>query len=200
MQYIGIDWETYKAVSEEIRESRSPHIIYNKGILTIMPLSDLHEFLVRFLERLITMVSLSEQKNILPTGSATLRSKTKLIAIEPDLSYFVDKAGIHRIKDYVPEEVEAPPDIVVEIDVHHSSGDKFEIYSKLGVSELWLYDGELMKMFKLNTKQTYEQTERSKNLPILNSEILTEFLSRGQEEESQRELLIEFQTSLQNAK
>ncbi|MBO0719619.1 MAG: Uma2 family endonuclease, partial [Blastocatellia bacterium] len=42
--------------------------------------------------------------------------------------------------------VDPPPDIVVEIDIHHSSVAKLPIYAALGVPEIWRYDGYTLKI------------------------------------------------------
>lgn len=199
MQLVGIDWETYKKISEELGESTSFHLTYSKGSLTVMPLTELHEFLISFLERLIGFVSLTTRTNIFPTGNATMRSQRRSYGVEPDLSYFVSKSDIHRLKDYVPNEIELAPDIVVEIDLFHSSEDKFKIYGEFGVSEFWQYKNETMRFFKLSAENKYKEIERSEEIPILTSAILTEFLRRGQREE-QFKILSDFQDWLEKNK
>ncbi|HQU85392.1 MAG TPA: Uma2 family endonuclease [Pyrinomonadaceae bacterium] len=183
MQYVGIDWQTYEEICEEIGKSSSINITYNKGVLTIMPITELHELLIALMERLMGFVSYATRTEITPTGSATLRSKRRNYGVEPDLSFFVSNADVHQTKDYVSKEIELAPDIVVEIDVHHPSDDKFEIYAEFGVAEFWQYNGEKLKIFKLQESHEYKEIERSEELPILTSEVLTEFLKRGQNEQ-----------------
>lgn len=199
MTLFGVGWETYEEISEELGESSPFHVTFDNGTLTIMPVTELHELLISLLDKFITFAGMHLRVNVIPTGSATMRSRLKLIGVEPDLSYFVSKAGIHRLKDYVADELEMAPDIVVEIDVHHSSDDKFDIYSALGISEFWRYDGKVLQIFNLNNHQVYEQIIQSGQLPILTSEILTSFLNRGRKEEEQFKLLTDFQDWLQSA-
>jgi Uma2 family endonuclease len=199
MQYVGIDWKTYEDISEEIGESSPVHLTYKTGVLTIMPVTELHELLIAFMERLMGFVSVATQTEIVPTGKATLRSKRRGYGVEPDLSFFVSKADIHQTKDYVPKEIELAPDIVCEIDVYHLSDDKFEIYSEFGISEFWLYNGEKFKIFKLQASGEYKEIERSEELPILTGAVLSEFLKRGQTEQ-QFTVLSDFQNWLQKNK
>lgn len=196
MQYVGIDWHTYEEISEEIGESSPVHLTYNNGVLTIMPVTELHELLTSILQNFITLTGLALRINIIPTGKATMRSERLHYGVEPDLSFFVSKADIHQTKDYVPKEIELAPDIVGEIDVHHPSDDKFEIYAEFGVAEFWQYNGEKLKIFKLQESNEYKEIERSEELPILTSEVLTEFLKRGQNEQ-QFIVLSDFQDWLQ---
>jgi Uma2 family endonuclease len=199
MQIVGVSWKTYERVSEELGESNPLHLTYNKGVLTFMPITELHEFLTGLLHDFIRFAGLALRINVIATGKATMRLESKGYGVEPDLSFFVSKAAVHRVKDYVPNELEMPPDIVVEIDVHHPSDDKFEIYGEFGVSEFWQYDGERLKIFKLRENREYREIERSEELPILSSAVLTEFLGRGQKEEQFR-VLTDFQNWLQENK
>lgn len=199
MQYIGIDWNTYEQISEELGESTSLHLFYEKGSLTIMPVTELHELLTSLLHNFITFAGMNLKLDVIPTGKATLRSKRREYGVEPDLSFFVSKSDIHQTKDYVPKEIELAPDIVCEIDVHHPSDDKFEIYSEFSVAEFWQCGDEKLKIFKLNENGKYSEIEKSEELPILTSAILTEYLKRGQNEQ-QFKVLSDFQKWLQENK
>lgn len=199
MEYVGIDWQTYEDISEELGESTPLHLTYNKGVLTIMPVTELHELLTGFLHNFIIFAGMTLRINVISTGKATMRSKRRNYGVEPDLSFFVSKSDIHQIKDYVPKELELAPDIVGEIDVHHPLDDKFEIYAEFGVSEFWQYNGEKLKIYKLQANSEYKEIERSEELPILTSAVLTEFLRRGQTEQ-QFTVLSDFQNWLQENK
>lgn len=199
MTLVGIDWETYQEISEELGESASLHLTFNKGTLMIMPVTEIHEFLTGLLHDFIRLAGLRLRINVIATGKATMRSKQRNYGIEPDLSYFVSRADNHQIKNHVPNELELAPDIVCEIDIYHPSDDKLEIYSEFGVSEFWQYDSKELKIYKLQVSGEYKEIERSEELPILTSAVLTEFLKRGQQEE-QFKILSDFQDWLQNNK
>ncbi|MFM9905590.1 MAG: Uma2 family endonuclease [Pyrinomonadaceae bacterium] len=198
MQFIGIDWETYEEISEEMGESHL-QITFNNGTLTVMPITELHELLKSLLHNFVTFTGMLLRRNIIPTGQATMRLKSRKLAVEPDLSFFVQNADNHQLKRNVPNELETPPDIVVEIDFYHLSDSKFEIYSEFGVPEFWQYQDEKLKIFELAENGEYKETERSGQLPILTSSVLTEFMDRGQNEE-QFKVLTDFQTWLEENK
>jgi Uma2 family endonuclease len=200
MTLIGVDWEIYEEVSEELGETTSLHLTFNKGSLTFMPVTELHEFLTSLLHNFITFAGIALRKNVVPTGKATMRSKTKQYGVEPDLSFFISKADVHIIKSFVPNELQTAPDIVCEIDVHHPSDDKFEIYAQFGVAEFWQYDGIKLSIYKLQPSGEYKEIERSEELPVLTSEILSVFLKRGQDEAQFTNVLSDFQDWLQNNK
>ncbi len=74
-----------------------------------------------------------------------------------------------------------PPDIAVEIDVHHESLSKFPIYAALGVPEVWHFDGQQLTIHQLE-QDHYVVAETSRALPLLTSSTLTDFLTRLREE------------------
>ena len=199
MQYVGIDWDTYEDICEEIGDSEAIRLTYKKGVLTIMPVTELHELLTSLLHDFVRFAGMTLRINVISTGKATIRSKRRSYGVEPDLSYFVSRADIHQTKNYVSDEIELAPDIVGEIDLYHSSDDRFEIYSEFGVSEFWQYDGEKLKIFKLQASGEYREIERSEELPILTSAVLSEFLRRGAAEQ-QFPVLSDFQNWLQENK
>ncbi|MEQ1603454.1 MAG: Uma2 family endonuclease [Pyrinomonadaceae bacterium] len=199
MTLLGVGWDTYEDISEELGDSGRLHVTFDNGTLTIMPITQLHEWLKSLIDKFVTFAGMHSRVNVVPTGSATLRSKMKQLGVEPDLSYFVSKAAVHRIKDYVADELEMPPDIVVEIDVHNPSEEKLDIYSSLGVPEFWHYSRKELRMYKLNNGR-YEPVANSSELPLLGGQILTEFLNRGQTGEiEQYAILTDFQTWLGKA-
>ena len=193
---FGVSWDDYEKISDEFGESNPFHITFNKGILTIMPVTKIHELLASLLHDFIRSAGLFLKLNVIASGKATMRSQKKEIGCEPDASYYIQKANRFKALDFVPNELDLPPDIVVEIDVHHPSNDKFAIYAEFGVPEFWQYDGERVKIFKLQESGEYGEIERSEQLPILTSEMLTEFLRRGLKEE-QFAVLTDFQKQLQ---
>lgn len=199
MQFIGIDWETYEAISEELGEASPVHLTYHDGILTIMPITKLHERLVRLLERLLGIVSLVTGAEIVPVGSATLRSKSRSLAVEPDLSFYLGQ--LPSVADAgVEDEIDRPPDLVVEVDINHSSNEKFGVYAEFGVPEFWHYDNEEIQIFILSANGEYESAERSSVLPVIESRALSQFLERGISEGRQAALLSDFQKWIESTR
>ncbi|HEX9960636.1 MAG TPA: hypothetical protein VGB00_06880, partial [Pyrinomonadaceae bacterium] len=67
-----------------------------------------------------------------------------------------------------------------------------------GVSEFWQYDGVKLKIYQLQNGE-YREIEKSGQLPVLTSAVLSGFLKRGQSEE-QFTVLTDFQNWLQENK
>lgn len=176
-----ISWDEYEELLEQVGEASGLRISYDEGTLTIMTLSSEHENDVRFFEKLITIISLRLRLNIRSFGSSTMRKHRREKGNEPDACFYVQSApliGNRRKLDFTKD---PPPDIAVEVDVHHDSEDKLSIYSGLGVPEIWRYDGQRLKIHLL-ADDGYIEAPQSRALPLLTAELLTNFLRRLREE------------------
>ena len=102
--------------------------------------------------------------------------------------------GCHRAKLHIDFGKDPPPDIVVEVDIHHESLFKFPVYAALGIPEVWRFDGKTLLMYNL-TKGVYVPAESSRALPMLTSSTLTEFLALGQHKD-QYDIVLAFEAWL----
>lgn len=177
----GIGWETYEELLAAVGEAPSLRISYNDGMLQVMTLSFEHEYFSECLGDLMGVVRLVWGIKILAFGSATLKQQQKLKGAEPDACFYVTNADALGSRFRLDLDTDPPPDIVVEVDVHHESKSKFPIYAALGVPELWHYDGTVAEIYQLQAGQ-YSAVPMSPALPMLTSQTLTDFLARCQEE------------------
>jgi Uma2 family endonuclease len=175
--FHNVSWEEYEELIEQLSEAAGLRVSFDEGTLTIMTLSPEHESYVRFFESLITVIRLRLRMNIRSFGSATMRKKKKKKANEPDACFYVQTASAIGNRMDIDFSVDPPPDIAVEIDIHHDSLDKFPIYVSLGVPEIWRYDGKRLTIHHLEQGQ-YAEVERSIALPVLSASALMEFLDR----------------------
>ena len=175
--FHDVSWEEYEQLSEDLGESAGLRVSYNEGTLQIMTLSPEHESYADFIKLLIGHLSFRLRINIRFFGSATMRTQKKKKANEPDACFYVQSAPAIGNRIQIDFTVDPPPDVVVEVDIHHDSRDKFSIYAALGVPEIWRYDGERLTIHHLEEDQ-YVKIERSHALPMLSGEALTDFLAR----------------------
>lgn len=179
--FQGVTWEEYEELLDQVGEASGLRISYNDGILKVMSLSVEHETCVRFIEALIGAIRIRLRLNIISTGSATIRKQRKKKGNEPDASFYVQTAPAIGNRLDLDFAVDPPPDIVVEVDIHHNSRDNDSIYAALGVPEIWRYDGweaSIRRMQDVN----YIEAETSPALPMITPAILTEYLTRLREE------------------
>jgi Uma2 family endonuclease len=179
--FHDVGWEEYEDLLEQVGEASGLRISFNEGRLTVKTLSTEHEKYARFLEKLLTVLSLRRRINILSFGGATMKKSKRRKGLEPDACFYVQTADLLGKRIQLDFEVDPPPDIAVEIDVHHDSLSKFAIYAALGVPEIWRYDGQQLTIYLLQ-EDTYVTSAQSQALPLLTSQILTEFLTRLRDE------------------
>lgn len=173
----NVDWEEYEDLLEKVGESSGLRTSYDRGTLRIMTLSSEHEAYVRFIEKLFGIISLRRRINIRSFGSSTMRKKKKAKGLEPDACFYVQSASQIGKRMTLDFEIDPPPDIAIEVDLNHESGSKFPIYAALGVSEIWHFDGQRMTIHLLEGEE-YRSGAESRALPVLNSQLLTEFLTQ----------------------
>lgn len=187
----GVSWEEYEELLDAVGESSGLRISFNDGRLQIMTLSQRHERYSTLIERLVDRVSSFLRIKILFYGSATRKKQHKQKGVEPDACFYVQSATLVGTKDNIDFNVDPPPDVVVEVDLHHESLSKFPIYAVLGVPEVWRYDGDSLTIHQLREGQ-YVASEASSSLPLLTSAVLTEFLARTPNQD-QYDILLAFE-------
>ena len=175
--FRGVSWEEYEELLDQVVEAGGLRISYDTGTLTVMTTSSEHEKYARFFEGIMTVIRLRRRTNILSFGSATMRKRIKAKGSEPDACFYVQTAAALGNRMQIDFAVDPPPDIAVEIDIHHDSLSKFSIYAGLEVPEIWRYDGERLSIFHLQ-EDHYIAQDASRALPVLTGRVLTDFLTR----------------------
>ncbi|HWS89489.1 MAG TPA: Uma2 family endonuclease [Pyrinomonadaceae bacterium] len=120
---------------------------------------------------------LSDEMNITleALGSTTFKRKRLKKGVEPDACFYAQNASlIIGQPSFLHDEYPAP-DVAVEIDLSNDSLDKFHIYAALGVPEIWRYDGERTRFYKL-AGENYERIQSSLAFPALTAEVVTQYL------------------------
>lgn len=153
--------------------------------------SSKHEQVAKLIERLVDLLSIRQRVKVLFYGSATLKKQSEQKGAEPDACFYVQTADAVGTKEQIDFNTDPPPDVVVEIDLHHESISKFPIYAALGVPELWRYDGDSLTIYHLRDGE-YALSDASLALPILTSGVLTEFLARSPKED-QYDIVLAFE-------
>lgn len=196
----GVSWEDYVELTEATLNETNLKMSFNRGVLKIIGQGFNHENISRFIEKLMTVIGLILNLDIVSAGSMTLVSNKVRKGADPDESYYIQNAHLASFKDELyDDETDTPPDIVVEIDKSHGSDEKFEIYAAFGIKESWLYSNGVLQIFALAETGEYLRSEKSLALPILTAANLTEFINRGQKEQ-QFKVLKDFQNWLQENK
>ena len=179
--FRDVSWDEYEELLEQVGEAPGLRISYDNGSLQVMTISGEHEKYSDFIKSLIAGIRLRLQIDILAFGSATMRKPKRSAGHEPDGCFYVQTAPLIGNKIQLDFETDPPPDIVVEVDVHHDSRSRFRVYAALGVPEIWRYDGQAMTIYHLSEEgdgQEYVAGDTSTGLPMLSAQLLTEMLER----------------------
>jgi Uma2 family endonuclease len=179
--FNDVSWDEYEELLEQVGEAPGLRISYDNGSLCIMTISSEHEKYASFINSLTTAIKLRLRIDILAFGSATMRKPKRSAGHEPDACFYVQTAPLIGNRIQLDFETDPPPDIVVEIDVHHDSRSRFPVYARLGVPEIWRYDGQAMTIYHLSEvgdEQQYVAGDTSPALPMLSATLLTEMIER----------------------
>ncbi len=145
----NISWETFETLLRETGDNRGSTFAYDGSTLEIMtplfehenPKCNFHNFIIALAEEL--------NIEIKSAGSTTLKRKIVRKGIEPDNCYYIQNELAVRGRETLDLTTSPAPDLAIEIDITSSSVDKLDIYSALGVNELWRYDGNNLKFYQL---------------------------------------------------
>jgi Uma2 family endonuclease len=133
----------------------------------MMSPSTSHEWIKKFLARLIEAMAFTLSIPIKSAGSTTRRSKAAQKGLEPDESYYIANERLMRDRfDDVPDR-DPPPDLAIEVDVRRAAAKRQRIYASLGVREVWRHDGKELRFFRLTANGKYERITESLSFPFL---------------------------------
>ena len=171
----SIRWETYRAIANDLESQPKMRLTYDNGLLEIRMPSDLHESYKKLLGRIVETLTESLGLEIRSLGSMTCDREDLAKGLEPDQCYYIQNESQIWGKDKINLQVDPPPDLAIEIDITSSSLNRFAIYAKLAVPEIWRYDGQSITIHHL-VGDHYVLSDRSIALPILSTVNLQNFL------------------------
>ncbi len=173
----NISWETFDRLLEEAGDHRNTRFHYLDGTLEIMSPLFIHEGSNRFIERLICAAAEVLGMDCRVAGSVTLRLRHKKAGAEPDSSYYIQNEPRIRHLNELDLKKDPPPDLVVEVDITSSSDRRFPIYARLGVPELWQYNGQTIQ-YHILVEGEYVPVQISPTFPMIFGDMLISYLQR----------------------
>jgi Uma2 family endonuclease len=171
----NISWDLYERMLAEFADSSTPRLAYDRGTLEIMSPLQEHEEWNRSIATLVEIIAVSWGLRIRNLGSTTFKRADLARGFEPDSSFYIQNAGQIRGKSQVDLTVDPPPDLVIEIDLTHSSLDKLPIYARLRIPEVWRYNGARATILALESG-SYQECSESIALPGLTAVTLTDLI------------------------
>ncbi len=162
----GVNWLDYIAFLEALGDYSLRHT-YDRGTLEMMSPRKDHDWVKRFVGRIVEAVSFAFNINIQSIGSTTLTGKMVERGFQPDEAYYVANEPLVRGKStYVPD-VDPPPDLLVEVDVTSSSLPRMPSFAALGLPEVWRHEAKQIHFFRLTDTSDYQEIDHSVAFPFL---------------------------------
>ena len=176
----NISWVTYEALLADHAQASVPHLNYDRGVLEIVsPLLE-HDRRNDVVKLLVNVVAEELGLDVVGTGSTTFRRPDLERGFEVDSSFYIQNAT--RILDQrtIDLATDPPPDLVVEIDLTHSSLDKLPIFAAFGVPEVWRHQGDRIAILILrSTGNGYDPAPASAVFPLLTVDALSRWWDDG---------------------
>ena len=170
-----VRWAEFEAILAELGNHRSTRIAYDDGFLEITaPLPEQGYFKEVISTAVGDMAEVLEQ-NYECYGSSILRRKAQQAGIEPDNCFYFQNEALVRGKLEFDLDRDPPPDLALEIDLTSKSLDRFPIYARLGVPEIWCYDSGVLTIYLLEGDR-YGVSEQSRVFPTLDIRALPQML------------------------
>lgn len=188
----NVDWDTYVTISDKLGE-RNIRINYDGVNLEFMSTSLEHERAKHLLALLLSVLTQEMDIDILGGGSMTCRRQDLNRGFEPDECYWIEHEAQMRGRIDIDLTRDPSPDLMLEVEISRSFVDRLALAARLGVPEVWRWDGETFRIMLLGSDGQYSESEHSRALPFLPIADLVRFL-HPDASQSETKLLRAFRT------
>lgn len=180
----NVSWQDYERILAALGERRSARLTYFRGCLEIMVPLEEHEGSSSRIDQFINVVTEETNQSLKSLQSTRLNRPDLPVSSELDQCYYIANEGLVRGKT-VDLAVDPPLDLVVEVDITNPDMDKNALYAAIGVPEFWRYDGQVLRIYLLQSGE-YQESATSLTLPSIAKELLYQFLQDCDEQGGNR--------------
>ncbi len=165
----GISWDELMSIVRKRDEAgnKQPRVHYVDGVLELMMASMPHEYVKTTLGRLIEAWSEHVDTPLEGYGSFLIENKRRRRAAQADECYFIGVPG-KRTK----------PDLAVEVVWTRGALDKLEVYRRLGVREVWIWEDRRISVFAFDG-ETWRKHSDSVLLPDVDLRLFERCVATG---------------------
>jgi Uma2 family endonuclease len=182
----------YSRLLRAFAERPGMRLTYDRGELEIMsPLLE-HDDDGQFLADLVFVLTEELGLPLKRGGSTTLRRRRRRRGIEADACFWIAHAHKMAGRRRLNLSSDPPPDLVLEVDVTHSSLDRLSIYAALGVPEVWRLDGDTLTFHVLGAKAAYAAAAVSRSFPLVTPSDLLGFLQQARQAGDENAVIRQF--------
>ncbi|MBD2388710.1 Uma2 family endonuclease [Cylindrospermum sp. FACHB-282] len=162
----NISWQQFENLLQDLGESRAARVAYDDGTLEIMTPLPEHEDYKEVISDAVKDMAEELDLDYTSLGSTTWKQQRKMAGVEPDNCFYFQNEALVRGRLDFDLQRDPPPDLALEIDVTSKSLNRFSIYARLGVPEIWCYDSGELKIYLLQDGE-YVESEKSLVFPSL---------------------------------
>ncbi len=191
-----ISWSMFENIVKEFNQTgRKSRFSYSQGWLELMSPLAVHEIDKNIISDFIKALLEALEREFIDLGSVTLKSQRVKKAVEPDACFYIQHEACIRGKDSIHLDIDPAPDLAIEIDITYRS--HFDNYEKLGVPELWRFNGHDLTIFILK-KGAYYESETSLQFPqFAIKQLIPDYLVRSRQE-GRNKIMNEFRAFIHN--
>ncbi|AFZ26614.1 hypothetical protein Cylst_4536 [Cylindrospermum stagnale PCC 7417] len=175
----NISWQQFENLLQDLGESRAARVAYDDGTLEIMTPLPEHEYYKKVISTAVEDIAEELNLEYESLGSTTWKQERKMAGVEPDDCFYFQNEALIRGRLDLDLRRDPPPDLALEIDVTSKSLDRFSIYARLGVPEIWCYDSGELKIYLLQNGE-YVESEKSLVFPSLKIRELPNLIEQNQ--------------------
>jgi Uma2 family endonuclease len=176
----NIDWAAYEAIACAIGD-RPTRLTFDGWNLELRRTSFLHEWTKCMFGRLVECLTFATNIPLRGGGSTTLKRRGANCGIDPDACYWIQSEQAVRGNCDLDFANYPLPDLAIEIEISRSALDRIAVYAKVGIPEVWRFDGVSLQIHLLQPAGTYIDSQTSHCLPQLPVHELVPFLQPDDE-------------------
>lgn len=177
----NISWEQFENLLKDLGNQRAARIAYDRGTLEILTSLPEYEYFKETIGDAVKDMAEALNLDYESYGSTTWRREIKQAGLEPDNCFYFQNEALVRGRLDFDLNHDPPPDLALEIDITSKSLDRFPIYARLGVPELWCYDNGELRIYLL-TGDGYTQSPQSLVFPQLAIQDLPQLIEANRQQ------------------
>lgn len=172
-----LSWQGYLTIGVALADRPALRITYDGRDLEIMTTSFEHEYYKKCLSRLIETLAEELNRPHVSGGNMTFQREELVRGLEADDCFWIEHEPQMRGKKTWDPTTDPPPDLVTEIEISRSALDRLAIFAALRVPEVWCFDGDALRVYCLETDQTYRLSDHSPTFPMVPLAEIARFLN-----------------------
>ncbi|MBV8885754.1 MAG: Uma2 family endonuclease [Chroococcidiopsidaceae cyanobacterium CP_BM_RX_35] len=173
-----VSWEEFEAILEELGDRCSVRVAYYDKTLEVMTPLPEHEYFKEAIGDAIKDIAETLELDYESYGSTTWRRQTKQAGLEANNCFYFQNEAIVRGRLDINLAQDPPPDLALEVDLTNKLLERFSIYARLAVPELWCYEDGKLKICHLQGEQ-YVKVDRSSVFPELDVRALPQLIDEN---------------------